>query len=184
MASRLRLPGSEKLHMARFQQLVQAGDIRGAATMAAKSPGGTLRTPETIKMFQSMPPVAGQPVPVLQYFSILLEQGQLNKLESIELVRPVVQQQKKPLLEKWLKEKKLQPSEELGDLVKQLDGKLALVIYRDARCHGKVFETLNALGHTEKAMQYCSQVGYTADYLQMITNMVSQPPDEIGRAHV
>ena len=75
IASRLRLPGSEKLHQARFQQLVAAGDIRGAATMAAKSPGGALRTPETIKIFQGMPAVAGQPVPVLQYFSILLEQG-------------------------------------------------------------------------------------------------------------
>ena len=82
--------------------------------MAATSPGGMLRTPETIQLFQNMAPVAGQPLPVLQYFSILLEQGQLNKLESIELARPVVMQKKKPLLEKWLKEKKLEPSEELG----------------------------------------------------------------------
>ena len=114
IATRLGLPGAEKLHMSRFKKLIADGDIRGAATMAATSPGGMLRTPETIQLFQNMTPVAGQPVPVLQYFSILLEQGQLNKLESIELVRPVVQQKKKTLLEKWLKEKKLEPSEELG----------------------------------------------------------------------
>ena len=221
IATRLGLPGAEKLHMSRFKNLISSGDIRGAAVMAATSPGGMLRTPETIQLFQNMTPVAGQPVPVLQYFSILLEQGQLNKLESIELARPVVKQQKKPLLQKWLKEKKLEPSEELGlriefvichifaivcarlcgapvlcsaialrltptlvpgDLVSQLDLHMALLIFRDARCHGKVVQTLNGLGQSEKAIQYSQQVGFSPDYLEMIRSLVVKPPDGPAQA--
>jgi len=37
----------------------------------------------------------------------LLEKGELNHLESLELARPVLQQGRKQLLEKWLKENKV-----------------------------------------------------------------------------
>jgi hypothetical protein len=36
-----------------------------------------------------------------------LEKGDLNHLESVELARPVLQQGRKQLLEKWLKENKV-----------------------------------------------------------------------------
>lgn len=42
--------------------------------------------------------------PILQYFGILLEKGELNHLQSAELARTVLQQGRKQLLEKWLKE--------------------------------------------------------------------------------
>ena len=68
---------------------------------------GILRTPQTIQRFQQVPSQAGQTSPLLQYFGILLDQGQLNKYESLELCRPVLQQGRKQLLEKWLKEEKV-----------------------------------------------------------------------------
>lgn len=68
---------------------------------------GILRTPDTIRRFQSVPTQPGQTSPLLQYFGILLDQGQLNKFESLELCRPVLQQGRKQLLEKWLKEDKV-----------------------------------------------------------------------------
>ncbi len=68
---------------------------------------GILRTPQTIQRFQQCPAQAGQTSPLLQYFSILLDQGQLNKYESLELCRPALQQGRKQLLEKWLKEDKV-----------------------------------------------------------------------------
>jgi hypothetical protein len=48
--------------------------------------------------------------PILQYFGILLEKGELNKHESLELARPVLAQNRKQLLEKWLKEDKVHSS--------------------------------------------------------------------------
>src|SRR3546814_3365323 len=100
-------------------------DINGAARLAAASPQGLLRTPQTIQRFQQMPSQPGQPQPVFQYFSILLEKGKLNQLESLELSRPVLQQGRANLLEKWLGEDKLECSEELGDAVAPVDVNLA-----------------------------------------------------------
>lgn len=68
---------------------------------------GILRTPQTIQRFQQVPSQPGQTSPLLQYFGILLDQGQLNKYESLELCKPVLQQGRKQLLEKWLKEEKV-----------------------------------------------------------------------------
>ena len=56
---------------------------------------GILRTQQTIQQFQTVPPQANQPSPLLQYFSILLESSKLNKEESMELCKPVVMQGKK-----------------------------------------------------------------------------------------
>lgn len=66
-----------------------------------------LRTPATIQRFQQVPAQPGQTSPLLQYFGILLDQGQLNRYESLELCRPVLAQGRKQLLEKWLKEDKV-----------------------------------------------------------------------------
>jgi hypothetical protein len=49
--------------------------------------------------------------PNLAFAAILLDQGELNRYKSIELCKPVIQQQKRQLLEKWIKEEKLEPSE-------------------------------------------------------------------------
>lgn len=51
-----------------------------------------------------MPAVPGSPPPVFQYFSVLLERGKLNSMESIELTRPVLTQGRTDMLEKWLTE--------------------------------------------------------------------------------
>jgi clathrin heavy chain len=85
-----------------------------------------------------VPTQAGQTSPLLQYFGILLETSQLNKYEALELCRPVLAQGKKQLIEKWLKEDKLECSEELGELVKQVDPTLALSVFLRAGVPGKV----------------------------------------------
>ena len=54
-----------------------------------------------------LPAPPGGLSPILQYFGILLEKGELNHLKSIELACPVLQQGRKQLLEKWLKENKV-----------------------------------------------------------------------------
>ena len=102
------------------------------------SPQGILRTPETIMRFKQVPSPAGQQSPLLQYFGILLESSQLNKYEALELCRPVVLQGKIKLIEKWLKEEKLECSEELGEIVKQADPTLALSVFLRANVPAKV----------------------------------------------
>lgn len=85
--------------------------------------------------------------PILQYFGILLEKGGLNKYESLELSKPILLQNRKELLEKWLKEDKLECSEELGDFVKQYDATLATSVYLRANVPNKVIQRWeNGLG--------------------------------------
>jgi clathrin heavy chain len=110
-----------------------------------------------------VPAQPGQTSPLLQYFGILLDQGQLNKYESLELCRPVLQQGRKQLLEKWLKEEKLECSEELGDLVKQADPTLALSVYLRANVPNKVscdFMLIQVSQSTHKLVCFCTKRFY------------------------
>ena len=102
--------------------------------------------------FQQVPAVPGQTSPLLQYFGILLESSQLNKYEAMELCRPVLAQGKKQLVEKWLKEDKLECSEELGELVKQVDPTLALSVFLRAGVPGKVCYMLCSIVKSNKYM--------------------------------
>jgi clathrin heavy chain len=76
-------------------------------TMLTYSRQGILRTVQVIESFKTAPAPPGGLSPILQYFGILLEKGELNHLESVELARPVLQQGRKQLLKKWLKENKV-----------------------------------------------------------------------------
>jgi len=107
LASRANLPGADDLYVKQYQQLFQSGQFNEAAKIAANSPRGILRTQQTIEAFKTAPVAAGGLSPILQYFGVLLEKGELNKFESLELARPVLQQGRKQLLEKWLKENKV-----------------------------------------------------------------------------
>ena len=104
MAVRNDLPGAEEGFVSRFNTYFSQGNYLEAAKVAAKAPRGVLRNPQTIQRLQQAPGQPGQPSAVLQYFTILLESGKLNKYEALELCRPVVQQGRTELLEKWLKE--------------------------------------------------------------------------------
>ena len=78
----MNLPGADELYVSQFQALLAQNDVAAAAKLAAESPNGVLRSAETIQKFQQVPQQAGQPPPVFQYFSILLDKGRLNQLEG------------------------------------------------------------------------------------------------------
>ncbi|KHN74993.1 putative clathrin heavy chain 1 [Toxocara canis] len=92
LAVRCDLPGAEELFVRKFNLLFGNGNYAEAAKVAATAPQGILRTPQTIQKFQQCPVKGGGPTPLLQYFGILLDQGQLNKYETLELCRPVLAQ--------------------------------------------------------------------------------------------
>ncbi|XP_031504646.1 clathrin heavy chain 2-like isoform X1 [Nymphaea colorata] len=172
LAKRGNLPGAENLVVQRFQELFSQTKYKEAAELAAESPQGILRTPDTVAKFQSVPVQAGQTPPLLQYFGTLLTKGKLNAFESLELSRLVVNQNKKNLLENWLAEDKLECSEELGDLVKTVDNDLALKIYIKARATPKVVAAFAERREFDKILVYSKQVGYTPDYLFLLQTIL------------
>lgn len=178
IAARNNLPGAEDLFVRKFNTLFTAGQYSEAAKVAANAPKGILRTPQTIQRFQQVPTPPGQTSPLLQYFGILLDQGQLNKFESLELCRPVLQQNRKQLLEKWLKDDKLECSEELGDLVKPTDPTLALSVYLRANVPNKVIMCFAETGQFQKIVLYAKKVGYTPDYVSLLRQIMRTNPDQ------
>lgn len=168
IAQRGNLPGAEQLMAPKFNAMFQAGDYKGAAELAADSPMGALRTRETIAKFQHVPSQPGQTSPVLQYFGICLQKGKLNEFEAVELAKIVLSQNKKNLLENWLKEDKLECSEELGDLIAPTDQDLALQVYYKGKVSAKVVQAMVLRGKIEQMGKYCAQVGYTPDWLYLL----------------
>eukprot|EP00512_Aurantiochytrium_limacinum_P004077 CAMPEP_0171496660 /NCGR_PEP_ID=MMETSP0958-20121227/6831_1 /TAXON_ID=87120 /ORGANISM="Aurantiochytrium limacinum, Strain ATCCMYA-1381" /LENGTH=1691 /DNA_ID=CAMNT_0012030799 /DNA_START=355 /DNA_END=5430 /DNA_ORIENTATION=+ len=175
LAGRLNLPGAGEMYVGEFNRLFQSGDYKGAARVAAAS-GQSLRTQETINKFLQIPQQQGQPQPVLMYFSTLLEKGKLNVIETLELARRVLQQGRQNMLENWLKEDKLECSEELGDMVIQSDPKMALSIYLRANVPEKVVQCFVLTGDFAKIVPYSVKVGYQPDYILMLQNLVRQNP--------
>ncbi|ANB13506.1 clathrin heavy chain [Sugiyamaella lignohabitans] len=178
LASRGGLPGADSLYSQQFNQLLNAGNYLEAAKVAATSPRGLLRTQETIQRLKNIQAAPGQISPILQYFSTLLDKGSLNKFESIELALPVLQQDRKPLFEKWLKENKLESSEQLGDIVRNFDLSLALSVYLRANVPLKVVAAFAELGEFDKILPYCQKVNYTPDYAVLLQNIVRVNPDK------
>ncbi|CAF2640054.1 unnamed protein product [Rotaria sp. Silwood2] len=178
IAARCNLPGADELFVERFAQLFQSGNYSEAAKVAASAPHRILRTEQTIQQFQTVPPPANQPSPLLQYFSILLESSKLTREESIELCRPVVMQGKKQLLEKWLKEDKLDCSEQLGDIVKSRDSTLALSVYLRANIPMKVIQCFAETGQYQKIVLYAKKVNYQPDYIYHLRDIMRINPEQ------
>ena len=179
IASRCGLPGAEQLILPRFEALFAAGDYKAAADVAASSPSGILRTRETVARFQGAPAAVGAQPPLLVYFRECLSRGKLNGFESFELAKLVLQQNKRPLLDTWLAEEKLECTEELGDMVFATgpDGaETALKVYVRARAHGKVAAALAAAGQADKLAAYCEQTGYTPNVMDMLARTVAVNP--------
>ena len=85
---------------------------------------------------------------------------------------------RKQLLEKWLKEDKLECSEELGDLVKQADPTLALSVYLRANVPAKVIQCFAETGQFQKIVLYAKKVNYTPDYVFILRNVMRINPDQ------
>ncbi|KAG6381525.1 hypothetical protein JVT61DRAFT_112 [Boletus reticuloceps] len=178
LASRANLPGADDLYVKQYQQLFSSGQYSEAAKVAANSPRGILRTVQVIESFKQAPAPPGGLSPILQYFGILLEKGELNHFESLELARPVLQQGRKQLLEKWLKENKLTCSEELGDIVRLHDMTLALSVYLRANVPNKVIACFAETGQTDKIVLYSKKVGYSPDYVALLQHVMRTNPDK------
>ncbi|KAK4337243.1 hypothetical protein RND71_043548 [Anisodus tanguticus] len=180
IAARNNLPGADDLFIQRFNTLIANGQAAEAAAVACSAPRGILRTPQTIQRFLQLPTQPNHSSPLLQYFGNLLDKGQLNKFESLELCRPVLQQGRKHLVEKWLKDDKLECSEELGDLVKVTDTNLALSVYLRATVPHKVIQCFAETNQLPKIILYAKKVGYKPDYMNLLRQIIRTNPDQVA----
>ena len=185
IAKRGNLPGAEALVGQNFERLFALGQYKEAAVAAAESPMGALRTKETIEKLKGVQVQPGQTSPLLQYFGTLLTKGKLNPLESLELGRLVLSQNKKQLLENWMNEDKLECDEALGDLVKATgDADLALKIYLKANATQKVVTAFAERGQFEELVKYSGQVGHKPDYMYIMQSLLMSNPQAAAKLAV
>ncbi|EKX72660.1 clathrin heavy chain, putative [Theileria equi strain WA] len=157
------LKGSDELLVKSFENYFANKQYKQAALIVATLKSDELRNAATIERFKNAPSVPGQPSPASHYFSVLLEHGKLNTLESLELTRPVVTQGRKELVKKWLDEEKLTESPELGDLLRQLDTALAFKVYTRIGDHLKAIMCLVEAGQVNKVVPYIKKIASTTN---------------------
>ncbi|KAL8431096.1 hypothetical protein ACSSS7_005501 [Eimeria intestinalis] len=177
LAKRYGLPGADEALVQAFNQHFASGDYRGAARICATLKSGRLRTPQVLQQFKSVPAQPGQTSAILLYFSTLLEYGALNAAESLELVRPVVAQGRKDFVANWLKEDKLECTEELGDVLRPLDAALATQVYKNARASQKVMMMLTEQGKIDELLEFATQTRMQADYSSLLRSMLASNPE-------
>ena len=173
MAARFNLPGAENIFMTAFKTYMQNGNYQEAAKIVAQTPGDTLRNINTINMFRQL---QGNPNPMMIYFQTMMNQGKLNKVESIEMAKPLIQQQRLDILNNFFRENKFTASEELSELVKNVDQRLSLQILMasgSASAHEKIIQAFAANNQFDKIIPYCNQNNYKPDWLNIIRGLVA-----------
>lgn len=131
---------------------------------------------------QQTPVPQGARAPLLQYFSTLMSvQGKLNKVESVELVKPLVNansDQTRKKVEEFVKEDKLEYSEELGDLLRNFDLRLACSVYYRAQCSTKTIGCFLQLGEYQKLIAYAKSVNFSPDYGTLLGQLHRFKPED------
>jgi len=163
LAQRFNLGGADGVFKKQFESLLAQGQFDAAVNLAATAPQGVLRTPETIQRFQQAQVPQGVRAPLLQYFQTLLGQpGKLNKHESVELVRPLMNnEQARKKIEEWVRDDRLEYSEDLGDLLRNADLRLACSVFFRAQVPTKTIGCFLQLGEYAKIIQYAKSVRFT-----------------------
>eukprot|EP00737_Agarophyton_chilense_P001413 gb/GEZJ01001588.1/.p1 GENE.gb/GEZJ01001588.1/~~gb/GEZJ01001588.1/.p1 ORF type:complete len:1778 (+),score=279.90 gb/GEZJ01001588.1/:30-5336(+) len=175
LASRNGFVGAESGFADSFEDALEERDYKKAAMLAADSPGGFLRTVATIQRFRDLP-ADGPAPPVLIYFQTCLGRGKLNREESIEFASQLMGNNKIDMLEKWIKEDKLEFTEEVGDAIRQNNPTLALAVYIKAKAHEKVMQCMIQTGQTSKIALYAKKVGMKVTHRDLVEMAASYNP--------
>ncbi|CCH62980.1 hypothetical protein TBLA_0I03250 [Henningerozyma blattae CBS 6284] len=171
------LMGADDLFSTQFNKLMEEGNYNDAAKIAASNL--TLRTNNsTIEKLKNVKTVQGSISPLLIYFSTILDNDKLNKIETIQLAKPLFEQNRKQLFNKWFQEDKLECSEELGDIIKQYDLNMALQCYLKSNIHSKVINVLAELQRYDEILPYCQNINYKPNFLHLISIMSKSNPDK------
>jgi len=177
LAINYKLPGCENILFESFNKCFATGDYVGAARIAADSPGNSIRNADTIQKFKNAPGQPGQPQPILQYFSTLLEKTKLNALESVEIVGPVLNQGKKGMVEGWIQNQKLTFTEDLGNAIQKHDQQLALKVFEQCEDPNVRIRALMAAGRVNEAQKIAQESGVGVDWMSTIRQLVISNPE-------
>ena len=128
-----------------FDKLKNNGLYQDALYLVAKSGKPFMRTFEYLSSIKDFPNVNDTSA-LLEYFAIILEDGRLNEVESLELVQLALKKKKLEIVRKWLAEDQIFCTTQLGNTVLSEDVELALHIYQKSNSDSMTIYCLAILG--------------------------------------
>lgn len=81
-------------------------------------------------------------------------------------------QNKVHMIENWIKDNKLTMSDELGDLIRQVNPQLALNVFQQSGNPDRVIQGLIETNQLDKIMPYCEQTGHVADWIRILRQIM------------
>ncbi|KAH8611956.1 putative Clathrin heavy chain linker Clathrin H link Region in Clathrin and VPS [Trypanosoma vivax] len=183
IAGSANLGGVDDLYRVKLENSLRAGDVEEAVRTCLRAPNNALRVPEVLNRFVHMPQMAGQQPAISTYFKIVLAETSLNKHESVELARAILPKGGINYVKLQYDEDKLTPSEELGDLISQVDPELALKIFHKTNAHARVVNVLLQRNETQKAVEYCKRAGFSPNWRDILNSFIHvNPQNAVGLA--
>jgi clathrin heavy chain len=164
------------LLLSQFNQLLNQQRFDDAIKLAASSP--ILRNHQTLQRLQRVPTQPNQKPIISMYFTYIIDNNKLNKLEGIELAKIVLAKQGgSAYIKQLLDTSKIEASEELGDMVRQVDPETAMQIYLAGKCHDKIIDTLLVNGDYKRVLAYCERVSYEPNHVDIFKKLSQIQPD-------
>lgn len=132
-----------------FDKLKNSGRHLEALLLVAKSGKPFLRTFEYLSSIKDFPNI-NETSALLEYFAIVLEDGKLNEVESLELVQLALSKKKLDIVRKWLASDQIFCTPQLGKVVIEADPELALNIFEKSAAESMIVHSLAILGKFEE----------------------------------
>ena len=176
IGGRLFLPGAHELYTDYFQHLLANDETEAAVKLAAESPHGLLRTPETVESLKQIATAPGSAPAVFSYLLHLMEVGDLDQNEFKELIN-LLQAEKYCIIE-WVptEDKSAEAVERLGELIEEVDYQFALPVYMRGKRHERVVRCLVEHGKYDEAVAYAVQTEFSPNYAKLLRNLASKSP--------
>ncbi|KAJ5069647.1 clathrin heavy chain [Anaeramoeba ignava] len=157
----------------KFEVLFNQGKYQEAAKIIADSPDQFLRTQENFKKFQEAIKNEGEKPPEIIYYQLFLAQNKLNSFESIHFVRKLIEIQKKELIENFVKEDKLELSQELMNIFDS-DPELSQLFKKKQISNDSIVTKLIEQQEFLKLLDYGKNFLMGLNYSELLKNVLEQ----------
>ena len=137
------------LYRNQFDKMRNLGMFQDALLLVSKSDKKFLRTFEYLSSIKDFPNVNDTSA-LLEYFALVLENGKLNEVESLELVQLALNKKKLGIVQKWLQADQIFCTSQLGKVVLETDPELALQIFEKSDSKSMILFCLAILGRFDE----------------------------------
>lgn len=161
-----------------FDKLKNSNQHLDALLLVAKSGKPFLRTFEYLSSIKDFPNI-NETSSLLEYFAIVLEEGKLNEVESLELVQLALNKKKLDIVRKWLEADQIFCTSQLGKVVVEADPELALKIFEKCGSESMIIYSLALLGKFEEFSTHLNMTKETVDIRSIFYSLSKSKKESI-----